>query len=43
MSNVHAYLLSGNRTDLNDVTCVMDALMAQGARLSEICEVYASR
>ena len=32
---------SGNRTDLNDITYVMDALMAQGARLSEICEVYA--
>jgi hypothetical protein len=32
---------SGNRTDLNDITYVLDALMAQGARLSEICEVYA--
>jgi hypothetical protein len=32
---------SGNRTDLNDITYVMDALMAQGARLSQICEVYA--
>ena len=32
---------SGNRTDLNDITYVLDALMAQGARLSELCEVYA--
>jgi hypothetical protein len=32
---------SGNQTDLSNDTYVLDALMAQGARMSELCEVYA--
>ena len=32
---------SGNETNLSDITYVLDALMAQGARMSELCEVYA--
>jgi hypothetical protein len=31
----------GNWTDLSNVDNVMDALMAQGARMSRLCEVYA--
>jgi hypothetical protein len=31
----------GNQTDLSNVDNVLDALMAQGARMSRICEVYA--
>jgi hypothetical protein len=31
----------GNQTNLSDISYVLDALMAQGARLSELCEVYA--
>ena len=32
---------SGNQTNLSDDSYVLDALMAQGARMSELCEVYA--
>jgi hypothetical protein len=32
---------SGNQTNLSNVSYVLDALMAQGARMSELCEVYA--
>lgn len=31
----------GNQTNLSNVDYVLDALMAQGARLSRLCEVYA--
>jgi hypothetical protein len=32
---------NGNQTNLSDVSYVLDALMSQGARMSELCEVYA--
>ena len=32
---------NGNQTNLSDDSYVLDALMAQGARMSELCEVYA--
>jgi hypothetical protein len=32
---------NGNQTNLSDDTYVLDALMAQGARMSSLCEVYA--
>jgi hypothetical protein len=32
---------NGNQTNLSDDSFVLDALMAQGARMSELCEVYA--
>jgi hypothetical protein len=32
---------NGSQTNLSNVDNVMDALMAQGARMSELCEVYA--
>ncbi|HLK38827.1 MAG TPA: hypothetical protein VKU41_18830 [Polyangiaceae bacterium] len=32
----------GNVANLSDIGNVLDALMAQGARMSRICEVYAS-
>jgi hypothetical protein len=32
---------NGNQTNLSDITYILDALMAQGARMSELCEVYA--
>jgi DUF3089 family protein len=32
---------NGSQTNLSDDTYVLDALMAQGARMSELCEVYA--
>jgi hypothetical protein len=36
------YLMgNGNQTNLSDISYVLDALMAQGARMSELCEVYA--
>jgi hypothetical protein len=31
----------GNQTNLSNVDYVLDALMAQGARMSRLCEVYA--
>ena len=32
---------NGSQTNLSDVSYVLDALMSQGARMSELCEVYA--
>ncbi len=32
---------NGSQTDLSDDSYVLDALMAQGARMSSLCEVYA--